>query len=182
MAEADLDVVIRRNAKEQHKSLMDAVKKRRDHFLTLAAKAKDKAARDRHKQAAKDAVEHGTAIAKRLQMSAENAADSYARSMRWAAEQARAGEAEGGEGEGQAEESEGEEVVGKRASRRAPLLPSLPLASAEAQRAKAEASGGVGVGGAACSTTVRSTEKSALWILHQSLFLEFMKTYARFFM
>ena len=90
MAEADLDVVIRRNAKEQHRNLMDAVKKRRDHFLGLATKAKDKDMRDRHKQAAKDAVEHGTAIAKRMQMSAENAADSYARSMRWAAEQARA--------------------------------------------------------------------------------------------
>ena len=89
MAEADLDVVIRRNAKEQHRNLMDAVKKRRDHFLGLAAKAKDKDMRDRHKQAAKDAMEHGTAIAKRLQMSAENAADSYARTMRWAAEQVR---------------------------------------------------------------------------------------------
>jgi hypothetical protein len=90
MAEADLDVVIRRNAKVQHKSLMDAVKKRRDHFLTLAAKAKDKAGRDRLKQLAKDAMEHGTAIARRLQMSAENAADSYARTMRWAAEQVKA--------------------------------------------------------------------------------------------
>jgi hypothetical protein len=90
MAEADLDVVIRRNAKVQHKSLMDAVKKRRNHFLTLAAKAKDKAGRDRLKQLAKDAMEHGTAIARRLQMSAENAADSYARTMRWAAEQVKA--------------------------------------------------------------------------------------------
>jgi hypothetical protein len=87
MAEADLDVVIRRNAKEQYRSLMDAVKKRRDHFLSLAAKAKDKAVRDRHKQLAKDAMEHGTAVARRLQVSAENAADSYARTMRWAVEQ-----------------------------------------------------------------------------------------------
>jgi hypothetical protein len=90
MAEADLDVVIRRNAKEQHRNLMDAAKKRRDHFLALAAKAKDKAARDRHKQAAKDTMLHGTAIAKRLQMSAENAADSYARSIKKAAEDAKA--------------------------------------------------------------------------------------------
>jgi hypothetical protein len=87
MAEADLDVVIRRNAKEQHRSLMAAVKKRRDHFLGLAAKAKDKAGKDRLKQLAKDAMEHGTAVARRLQMSAENAADSYARTMRWAVEQ-----------------------------------------------------------------------------------------------
>ena len=87
MAAADLDVVIRRNAKEQHKVLMDAAKGRRDHFLALAAKAKDKAARDRHKQAAKDTMLQGAAIARRLQMSAENAADSYARSIRKAAEQ-----------------------------------------------------------------------------------------------
>lgn len=87
MAEADLDVVIRRIAKEQNKSLMDAAKKRRDHFLALAAKTKDKQARDRHKQAAKDTMLQGTAIAKRLQMSAENAADSYARAMKKAAAQ-----------------------------------------------------------------------------------------------
>jgi hypothetical protein len=85
MPAADLDIVIRRNAKEQHRALMDAAKERRDHFLALAAKAKDKAARDRHKQAAKDTMEQGTAIARRLQMSAENAADSYARSIRRAA-------------------------------------------------------------------------------------------------
>jgi hypothetical protein len=87
MAEADLDVVIRRNAKDQYRSLMDAAKKRRDHFLALAAKAKDKAARDRHKQLAKDTMLQGVAIAKRLQMSAENAADSYARSIKKAVEQ-----------------------------------------------------------------------------------------------
>ncbi|MDQ8732818.1 hypothetical protein [Bradyrhizobium sp. LHD-71] len=87
MAGADLDAIIRRSAKEQHKSLMDAVKERRGHFLALAAKAKDSGTRDRHKHAAKDAMLHGTAIAKRLRMSAENAADSYARSIRFAAEQ-----------------------------------------------------------------------------------------------
>ena len=85
MAAADLDVVIRRNAKEQHRVLMDAAKERRDHFLALAAKATNKAVRDRHKQAAKDTMEQGAAIARRLQMSAENAADSYARSIRKAA-------------------------------------------------------------------------------------------------
>jgi hypothetical protein len=69
---------------------MDAAKKRRDHFLALAAKAKDKAGRDRHRQAAKDTMLHGAAIARRLQMSAENAADSYARSMKRAVEEAKA--------------------------------------------------------------------------------------------
>jgi hypothetical protein len=90
MAEADLDVVIRRIAKDQYRSLTDAAKKRRDHFLALAAKAKDKAARDRHKQLAKDTMLQGVAIAKRLQMSAENAADSYARSIKKVLEQVRA--------------------------------------------------------------------------------------------
>jgi hypothetical protein len=90
MAEADLDVVIRRNAREQHRVLMAAAKARRDHFLALAARAKDKASRDRHKQAAKDTMLQGTAIARRLQMSAANAADSYARSMKKAAEEAKA--------------------------------------------------------------------------------------------
>src|SRR5690349_12457614 len=85
MAAADLDIVIRRNAKEQHRVLMDAAKERRDHFLSLAAKATSKTVRDRHKQAAKDTMAQGLAIARRLQMSAENAADSYARSIRKAA-------------------------------------------------------------------------------------------------
>ena len=88
MAEADLDVVIRRHAKEQYKSLMDTAKKRRDHFLALAAKARDKDGRDRFKQLARDTMLQGAAIAKRLLVSAENAADSYARSMKKAAEQA----------------------------------------------------------------------------------------------
>lgn len=87
MAEADLDVVIRRIAKEQLKGLMDAARKRRDQFLALAAKAKDKAASARHRQVAKDTMLQGAAIAKRLQISAENAADSYVRSMKKAAEQ-----------------------------------------------------------------------------------------------
>ena len=68
MAEADLDVVVRRIAKEQTKRLLDAAKKRRDQFLALAAKAKDKAASARHKQVAKDTMLQGAAIAKRLQM------------------------------------------------------------------------------------------------------------------
>jgi hypothetical protein len=87
MAEADLDGVIRDIAKKQHKSVMEAAKKRRDLYLARAAKAKDKEARDRFKQAAKDTMLHGAAAAKRLQNSAVNAADSYARAMKKAAEQ-----------------------------------------------------------------------------------------------
>ena len=88
MADADLDVVIRKIAKQQNKSLMAAVKIRRDRFTALAAKAKDKDARERFKQIARNTMEHGAAAAKRLLMSADNAADSYARSVRLAAEAA----------------------------------------------------------------------------------------------
>ena len=88
MAEADLDVFIRQLAKSQNKSLTAAVKKRRDHFLALAGKTADKDKKARFKQLAKDAMLYGTAAAKRLQTSADNAADSYARSMRNAAEAA----------------------------------------------------------------------------------------------
>jgi hypothetical protein len=84
MADADLDVVIRQLARQQHKDLMAAAKKRRDRYSGLAAKAKDKATRDRYKQIAKDTMQQATAAARRLQISADNAADSYARSMRQA--------------------------------------------------------------------------------------------------
>ena len=86
MADADLDVIIRQLAKQQHKSLTAAVKARRDRILALAAKAKDAAGKQRFRQLAKHAFEEGTAAAKRLQMSADNAADSYARTMRRAAD------------------------------------------------------------------------------------------------
>jgi hypothetical protein len=87
MAEADLDVVIRASAKKQNKDLMEAAKKRYRLYLDRAAKAKDKEAKQRLKQIAKDMMLHAAAIAKRLQISADNAADSYARAMKKAAEQ-----------------------------------------------------------------------------------------------
>src|SRR5476649_1844690 len=86
MADADLDVVIRQLAKQQNKGLMAAAKSRRNRFIGLAAKAKTKETREKYKQIAKDIMLQGTAAAKRLQISADNAADSYARSMRNAAE------------------------------------------------------------------------------------------------
>ena len=86
MADADLDVVIRQLAKQQNKGLMAAIKSRRDRYIGLAAKAKDKATKEKYKQIAKDTMLQGTTAAKRLQISADNAADSYARSMRQAAE------------------------------------------------------------------------------------------------
>ncbi|QWG23088.1 hypothetical protein KMZ93_24590 [Bradyrhizobium sediminis] len=86
MADADLDVVIRQLAKQQYKGLMAAAKKRRDRYIGLAAKAKNGEARARFKQIAKDTMLQATTAARRLQISADNAADSYARSMRNAAE------------------------------------------------------------------------------------------------
>jgi hypothetical protein len=86
MADADLDVVIRHFAKQQNKGLMAAAKSRRDRYIGLAAKAKDRETKERYKQIAKNTMLQGAAAAKRLQISADNAADSYARSMRNAAE------------------------------------------------------------------------------------------------
>jgi hypothetical protein len=86
MADADLDVVIRQLAKQQYKGLMAAAKKRRDRYAGLAAKAKNGEAKAKLKLIAKNTMEQATAAARRLQISADNAADSYARSMRNAAE------------------------------------------------------------------------------------------------
>ena len=88
MAVADLDVVIRQLAKQQHKGLMAAAKKRRDRYAGLAARAKNGETKARLRQLAKDTMLQATAAARRLQISADNAADSYARSMRNAAEAA----------------------------------------------------------------------------------------------
>jgi hypothetical protein len=87
LAEADLDGVIRLIAKKQIKSLMEAAGKRHYRFMAMAAKAKDKETRARYKQTAKDTSLYASAAARRLQVTAENAADSYARSMKKAAEQ-----------------------------------------------------------------------------------------------
>jgi hypothetical protein len=84
MAEADLDVVIRQTAKQQSKSLIAAAKARRDRLMKLAAGAKAADARERYKLLARTTLEQGTAAAKRLQVAADNAADSYARALRTA--------------------------------------------------------------------------------------------------
>ncbi|QOZ67024.1 hypothetical protein [Bradyrhizobium arachidis] len=85
MADADLDVVIRQLARQLHTGLMTRAKERRDRFNGLAAKAKGKETGERFKMMAKATMEQATAAARRLQMSADNVADSYARSMRVAA-------------------------------------------------------------------------------------------------
>jgi hypothetical protein len=85
MADADLDAVIRQLAKQQNKSILAAAKKRRDRFNGMAVKAKDKDAKERYKMLAREAFEQANAAARRLLLSADNAADSYARAMRQAA-------------------------------------------------------------------------------------------------
>ena len=87
MAEADLDAVIRQTAKAQTKAVMAAAKKRRDVWVARAAKAKDKEAKARFRFLAKSTMENAGATAKRLQNSAENAADAYARAMKKAMEE-----------------------------------------------------------------------------------------------
>lgn len=86
MADADLDVIIRQLAKQQNKGLMAAVKKRRNRYINLAAKAKGRETKQKYKQIAKTIMLQGATAAKRLQISADNAADSYARALRNAAE------------------------------------------------------------------------------------------------
>jgi hypothetical protein len=87
MPEADLDVLIRNLAKQQYKTLMAAAKKRRALYVARAAKAKDKEARARFKLMAKSTLLHATATAKRLQNSAANAAESYARAIKKTSEE-----------------------------------------------------------------------------------------------
>ena len=93
MADTDLDVVIRGIGKTQHKALMAEAKKRQARLAGLAAKAKTKEGKARFKQTAKDMMELANAAARRLQLTAENAADSYARAMRAALEEIKAAEA-----------------------------------------------------------------------------------------
>jgi hypothetical protein len=85
MADADLDAVIRQLAKQQNKTILAAARKRRDRFNGMAVKAKDQDAKERYKLLAREVLEQASAAARRLLLSADNAADSYARAMRQAA-------------------------------------------------------------------------------------------------
>jgi hypothetical protein len=82
MAEADLDTVIRSTAKQQIKSLAAAAKKRHGRLMGQAAKAKDKDVKARLKDLARSTLELAAAAARRLEITADNAADSYMRSMK----------------------------------------------------------------------------------------------------
>jgi hypothetical protein len=87
MAEADLDTVIRSIAKKQHTMVMDAARKRHGRWMGMADKAKDKAAKVRYKLLAKTTLLLAAAAARRMQIAAENAADSYARAIKKASEE-----------------------------------------------------------------------------------------------
>jgi|SRR5690349_12462179 len=82
MAEADLDGIIRSVAKKQIRVLVDAAKKRHGRLMGQAAKAGDKDARARLKDLAKNTLALAAAAARRLEVTADNAADSYMRSMK----------------------------------------------------------------------------------------------------
>jgi hypothetical protein len=90
MAEADLDTLIRSIAKKQIKALTSAAKGRHGRLMGLAAKAKDKDAKARYKHLARSTLDHASAAARRLQMSAENTADAYKRAIVKTAEEAQA--------------------------------------------------------------------------------------------
>ena len=87
MAGSDLDVVIRSIAKKQIKTLTDAAKKRYGRLMGMAAKAKNKETKEHYKHVAKNTLLWAGAAARRLLITAENAADSYARSIKKAAEE-----------------------------------------------------------------------------------------------
>ena len=82
MAESDLDTLIRSVAKKQIKVLVDAAKKRHGRLMGQAAKAKDKDAKARYKDLAKNTLDLAAAAARRLEVTADNAADSYSRAIK----------------------------------------------------------------------------------------------------
>jgi hypothetical protein len=88
MADADLDVVIRSVAKKAVRDVNDAARKRHGRLMGMAAKARDRDAKARYRHLAKTTLELAVAAARRLQITGENAADSYARAIRKAAEEA----------------------------------------------------------------------------------------------
>jgi len=92
MAEADLDGVIRSVAKKQIRMLVGAAKKRHGRLMGQAAKAKDKDAKARFKDLARNTLELAAAAARRLEITADNAADSYMRSMKRVIEEQAAAE------------------------------------------------------------------------------------------
>ena len=87
---AELDTLIRFTARKQIKRLTTAARQRHDRLIGMAARARDGGTKARYKHLAKATREHADAAARRLQTSAENTADAYARSMKKAVEEAEA--------------------------------------------------------------------------------------------
>ncbi len=114
MADADLDVVIRQLARQLHTGLMTRAKQRRDHFNGLAAKAKSKEAGARFRMMAKATLEQAGAAARRLQISADNVADSQGDIGNGEACEKGGHPQEGQPQEGQGEEGQGGEIVTRR--------------------------------------------------------------------
>jgi hypothetical protein len=69
-------------AKKQIKVLVAAARKRHGRLMGQAAKSKDKVAKARLKDLARNTLELAAAAARRLEITADNAADSYMRSMK----------------------------------------------------------------------------------------------------
>jgi hypothetical protein len=112
MAEADLDGVIRSVAKKQIRMLVGAAKKRHGRLMGQAAKAKDKDAKARLKDLARNTLELAAAAARRLEITADNAADSYMRSMKRVIEEQAAAKAAG-------EQAAREKAAKEKATRKA---------------------------------------------------------------
>ena len=138
MAEADLDAVIRDIAKKQNKVLQDAVKKRHDGLMALSAKAKDKGARDRFRQLAKETRVHAAAAVRRLQISAQNAAESYARAIKRVEEETAAALKAAAEKAAQ-EVAAKKEAAAKKAAAKAPARKTAAKKKPAAKAKKAEA-------------------------------------------
>ncbi|MBR1217929.1 hypothetical protein JQ557_08010 [Bradyrhizobium sp. U87765 SZCCT0131] len=138
MAEADLDAVIRDIAKKQNKVLQDAVKKRHDGLMALSAKAKDKGARDRFRQLAKETRVHAAAAVRRLQISAQNAAESYARAIKRVEEETAAALKAAAEKLAQ-EAAAKKETAAKKAAAKAPAAKKAPAKKKPAAKAKTAA-------------------------------------------
>ena len=121
MAEADLDIVIRSIAKQQHKALMTEARKRYARLTGLAAKAKTKEGKARFKQTAKDMMLLVEAAARRLQVTAENAADSYARALKNALQDIKARETKAAETKmAEAKAAEAKAAAAKKAPAKKP--------------------------------------------------------------
>jgi hypothetical protein len=125
MAEADLDGVIRSVAKKQIRMLVGAAKKRHGRLMGQAAKAKDKDAKARFKDLARNTLELAAAAARRLEITADNAADSYTRSIKRVIEEQAAAKAAGEQAarEKAAKEKVKEKAVKEKAAKAAKAKP-----------------------------------------------------------